>query len=90
MSRSGVTSSAMARLSREKAEHPAGELAAQHERDADRRPQRFSRTSAGGERVTHGRYGRIRSKDTIPPVHDPNPFKGKSPSAPSGWAPSRQ
>lgn len=31
----------------------------------------------GGERVTHGRDGRIVSKDTIPPGNDPNPPRDK-------------
>lgn len=29
--------------------------------------------SGGGEVVTHGRDGRIRDSDTVPPGHDPNP-----------------
>jgi hypothetical protein len=31
----------------------------------------------GGERVTHGRDGRIRRKDTIPPARDPFPPRDK-------------
>ena len=29
----------------------------------------------GGERIVHGRDGRIRDKDTIPPGNDPHPPK---------------
>jgi hypothetical protein len=35
------------------------------------------RRHGGGEHVTHGRAGQIRSKDTIPPGRDPNPPKDK-------------
>ena len=31
----------------------------------------------GGELNVHGRDGRIRSKDTVPPGNDPNPPKDK-------------
>ena len=31
----------------------------------------------GGELTTKGRDGKIRSKDTIPPGHDPNPPKDR-------------
>jgi hypothetical protein len=31
----------------------------------------------GGELIVMGRDGKIRSKDTIPPGHDPNPPKDK-------------
>ena len=31
----------------------------------------------GGELITKGLNGKIRSKDTIPPGNDPNPPKGK-------------
>ncbi len=43
----------------------------QHE--ANERTAEILRNAGGGERVTQGRDGRIRSKDTIPPGHDPNP-----------------
>lgn len=33
--------------------------------------------SGGGELITKGRDGRIRSKDTIPPGRDPNPPKDR-------------
>lgn len=42
---------------------------------ADQAAARDLRRTGGGERVTHGRDGRIRSKDTIPPGRDPNPPK---------------
>lgn len=32
-------------------------------------------TQGGGERIVHGRDGRIRDKDTIPPDNDPHPPK---------------
>lgn len=40
---------------------------------ADKAATRDLRRTGGGERVTHGRDGAIRSKDTIPPGRDPNP-----------------
>lgn len=40
---------------------------------ADQRAAEILRNAGGGERVTHGRDGRIRSKDTIAPGNDPNP-----------------
>ncbi len=33
--------------------------------------------SGGGELITKGRNGKIRSKDTIKPGNDPNPPKDK-------------
>jgi hypothetical protein len=47
----------------------------QHE--ADQRAADILRNAGGGERVTHGRDGRIRSKDTIAPGNDPNPPRDK-------------
>jgi Uncharacterized protein conserved in bacteria (DUF2188) len=47
------------------------------QREADRRAAEILQNLGGGERVTHGRDGRIRSKDTIPPARDPNPPKDK-------------
>ena len=35
------------------------------------------RNAGGGERVTKGTDGKIRSKDTIPPARDPNPPRDK-------------
>jgi hypothetical protein len=41
--------------------------------EADQRAAEILRNAGGGERVTHGRDGRIRSKDTISPARDPFP-----------------
>ncbi len=40
---------------------------------ADQRAAEILRNVGGGERVTQGRDGKIRSKDTIAPAHDPFP-----------------
>jgi hypothetical protein len=45
--------------------------------DADKRAGEILRRSGGGERITQGRDGKIRSKDTIPPGRDPYPPKDK-------------
>lgn len=37
----------------------------------------FARKSGGGEVRTHGRDGKIRDSDTIPPANDPCPPKDK-------------
>jgi hypothetical protein len=47
------------------------------QREADQRAAEILRNAGGGERVTHGRDGRIRSKDTIAPGNDPNPPRDK-------------
>lgn len=47
------------------------------QRDADRRAGEILRNVGGGERITQGRDGKIRSKDTIPPARDPNPPKDR-------------
>jgi hypothetical protein len=47
------------------------------QREADQRAAEILRNVGGGERVTHGVDGRIRSKDTIAPGNDPNPPKDK-------------
>jgi hypothetical protein len=47
------------------------------QREADQRAGEILRNAGGGERVTHGRDGKIRSKDTIAPGNDPNPPKDK-------------
>ena len=47
------------------------------QRDADRRAADILGNLGGGERITHRRDGRIRSKDTIPPRRDPNPPRDK-------------
>jgi hypothetical protein len=43
------------------------------QREADQRAAEILRNAGGGERITHGRDGKIRSKDTIPPARDPFP-----------------
>jgi hypothetical protein len=45
--------------------------------DADKRAGEILRNLGGGERITQGRDGKIRSKDTIAPGNDPNPPKDK-------------
>ena len=45
--------------------------------DADRAAREMSRSQGGGEVTTMGRDGRIRSKDTIAPGHDPFPPRDK-------------
>jgi hypothetical protein len=47
------------------------------QREADRRAAEILRNLGGGERITHRVDGRIRSKDTIPPGHDPFPPRDK-------------
>jgi hypothetical protein len=47
------------------------------QREADQRAAEILRNAGGGERVTQGRDGLIRSKDTIPPGRDPNPPKDR-------------
>lgn len=47
------------------------------QREADVRAAEILTNLGGGERVTHGRDGRIRSKDTIAPGNDPVPPKDK-------------
>lgn len=55
---------------------PKAKRASAHERtqaEADRRAAQILRNQGGGERITQGRNGKIRSKDTIAPGRDPNP-----------------
>lgn len=40
---------------------------------ADQRAAEILHNAGGGERITHGRDGAIRSKDTIAPGNDPIP-----------------
>ena len=47
------------------------------QKDANQRAAEILHNAGGGERVTHGRDGRIVSKDTIPPGNDPNPPRDK-------------
>lgn len=44
---------------------------------ADKRAAEILRNVGGGERITQGRDGKIRSKDTIAPGNDPNPPRDK-------------
>lgn len=53
------------------AERPAGSFDTQQK--AQDSARRRLENSGGGELITKGRDGLIRSKDTIPPGHDPNP-----------------
>lgn len=43
------------------------------QREAERAAREMLRNQGGGELITKGEAGRIRSKDTIKPGHDPNP-----------------
>jgi hypothetical protein len=59
---------------------PNAKRASAHERtqaDADNRAGQILRGIGGGERITQGRDGRIRSKDTIAPGNDPHPPKDR-------------
>lgn len=47
------------------------------QRQAEQQAKAWSRQSGGGEVVIHGRDGRIRDKDTMPPAHDPFPPRDK-------------
>jgi Zn-dependent peptidase ImmA (M78 family)/transcriptional regulator with XRE-family HTH domain len=47
------------------------------QRDADKRAAEILRNVGGGERITKGMDGKIRSKDTIAPGNDPNPPKDR-------------
>lgn len=43
------------------------------QREAENAARDMLKNSGGGELITQGRDGQIRSKDTIPPAKDPNP-----------------
>lgn len=43
------------------------------QREAERRAKEIVRNKGGGEVRIHGRDGRIRDSDTIPPGNDPHP-----------------
>ena len=45
--------------------------------DAESIAREMLKNSGGGELITKGLNGKIRSKDTIPPAHDPCPPKDK-------------
>lgn len=46
------------------------------QKNAEKRAGDDLRKSGGGERITQGRDGRIREKDTIAPARDPRSTKG--------------
>ncbi len=59
---------------------PKSDRASSHhdrQSDAERRAKEIVGNAGGGEVVIHGRDGRIRDKDTVPPARDPNPPKDK-------------
>jgi hypothetical protein len=41
--------------------------------NAEQAAKRDLRQGSGGEVVIHGRDGKVRDKDTVPPAKDPNP-----------------
>lgn len=45
--------------------------------EAERSAKTFARNSGGGEVRIHGRDGRIRDSDTVPPAKDPFPPRDK-------------
>lgn len=47
------------------------------QKEAENDAKRMSRNQGGGEVITHGRDGKIRSKDTMPPGNDPFPPRDK-------------
>jgi len=47
------------------------------QRDAARAGSKMLKNQGGGELTIKGTDGKIRSKDTIPPGHDPNPPRDK-------------
>ncbi len=47
------------------------------QREAEQAARQNLQNQGGGELITKGRDGQIRSKDTIPPGNDPNPPKDR-------------
>jgi hypothetical protein len=47
------------------------------QKEAERLAKEMSANSGGGEVRIHGRDGKIRDSDTVPPANDPNPPKDK-------------
>lgn len=47
------------------------------QKEAEKMAKKFSHNSGGGEVRIHGRDGKIRDSDTVPPANDPNPPKDK-------------
>jgi hypothetical protein len=61
-------------------EAPNSERASSHhatQAEAIDRARQIVHNSGGGEMVIHGRDGRIRDSDTVPPGHDPFPPRDK-------------
>lgn len=59
---------------------PGGAHASAHtdtQKDATDRARQIVGNQGGGEVVIHGRDGKIRDKDTVPPGNDPNPPKDR-------------
>lgn len=55
---------------------PGSERASSHhetQAGAERRAKEIISNAGGGEAVIHGRDGKIRDSDTVPPARDPNP-----------------
>lgn len=47
------------------------------QKEAEQTARKMLKNQGGGELITKGRDGKIRSKDTITPGNDPNPPKDK-------------
>lgn len=47
------------------------------QKEAEKDAKRYSSNTGGGEVRIHGRDGKIRDSDTVPPGGDPNPPKDK-------------
>ena len=47
------------------------------QKEAEQAAREMLKNQGGGELITKGVNGKIRSKDTIPPGNDPNPPKDK-------------
>jgi hypothetical protein len=47
------------------------------QKETERLAKKLSANSGGGEVRIHGRDGKIRDSDTVPPANDPNPPKDK-------------
>ncbi len=61
------------RIQREGADRASGFAPTQAE--AERMAKDLARSSGGGEVRIHGRDGKIRDSDTVPPANDPHPPK---------------
>lgn len=57
----------------------AGKASSVHDTQqaANEAATKMLQNQGGGERTTMGRGGKIVSKDTVPPAHDPNPPKDR-------------